>query len=75
MGFDGCLVIEPGVGINLNLSKMVRFSLGINYRYVNGLFYDPGAPYQTSNSGNYNILDDASLSGITGRFSLKIGLF
>ena len=72
---DGCLVIEPGVGVNLNLSKMVRLSLGVNYRYVNGLSYDPGAPYQSASESNYDILDDKSLTGITGRFSLKIGLF
>lgn len=72
---DGCLVIEPGVGVNLNLSKMVRLSLGINYRFVNGLSYDPGAPYQSASESNYDLITDESLTGISGRFSLKIGLF
>ena len=54
-------VIEPGIEIELNLTKFFKIGLGASYRYV-------------TESRLANITDD-ELSGYSGNFSLKFGNF
>ncbi len=69
---DGCFFIEPGINIILNLTKMVRIGGGVSYRYVQGLDYDPTAPY--GDNGNY-VISDTDMDGLSYQFMVKIGVF
>lgn len=54
-------VFEPGIGLELNLTKYMRLELGASYRIVSGLELS-----QTENT---------DLSGFSGNLALKFGLF
>ncbi|MTI39177.1 hypothetical protein [Fulvivirga lutimaris] len=54
-------VIEPGIEIELNVTKFFKIGMGASYRYV-------------TNSSLVNMSDD-DLSGYSGSFSLKFGNF
>ncbi|MFK7755386.1 MAG: hypothetical protein AB8B53_00485 [Flavobacteriales bacterium] len=54
-------IIEPGVGVNLNISQWMKLSAGVSYRYA----YDLELP-QTSST---------LLDGFNGNVSLKLGWF
>ena len=72
---DGCFVLEPGVTVMLNVLKNFRAGLGVTYRYVNGINYDPGLPYLNAESQGYEKITDSDLSGVTVQVVLKFGMF
>jgi hypothetical protein len=58
---DGFLVLEPGMNMNLNVTRFFRLSAGATYRWTFGAEL-PG-------------LDDRDLSGPTGVFALRFGRY
>lgn len=72
---DACLVVEPGINLLLNVTKNFRLGAGVTYRYVNGIAYDPGAPYRMLNGSDYENISDADVSGMTAQLIFKFGEF
>ena len=58
---DGFLVLEPGMNMNLNVTRFLRLSAGATYRWTWGAEL-PG-------------LEDDDLSGATGVFTLRFGRY
>ena len=58
---DAFFVIEPGIDVELNLIKYLRFAVGASYRYIDHLSLDG--------------LDEKDLSGLSAGVTLKIGFF
>lgn len=58
---DAFFALEPGAHLMLNLHRIVRVGIGASYRYVDGVRYED--------------LRDSDLSGYTGQFIIKFGLF
>lgn len=58
---DGFVVVEPGVNLELNITKFFRLGLGVNYRYIYGL----------------DLIGTASdgLDGLSGGLTFKFGKF
>ncbi|MDX1636650.1 MAG: hypothetical protein R3281_01690 [Balneolaceae bacterium] len=56
---DSFFVFEPAVNLELNLTSYARVSLGISYRFTNGI--------------GYAGFDDADFSGPAGTVTLKFG--
>lgn len=54
-------VVEPGIGIELNMTKFFRLELGASYRYINGT--------------NLRRLSDSDLSDFSLNMALKFGKF
>ncbi|MDA0193801.1 MAG: hypothetical protein O2887_01270 [Bacteroidetes bacterium] len=54
-------VVEPGLQIEINISKTVRLGLGGSYRYIQG--------------AHLGEVTDSNLSNFTGNFTVKIGRF
>ncbi|MBC8342801.1 MAG: hypothetical protein ISR55_05310 [Bacteroidetes bacterium] len=54
-------VVEPGIDLELNLLKWIRFGVGMSYRYVYG--------------SNLLSLTDGEMSGLSMNFSFKFGYF
>ncbi len=54
-------VVEPGLQIELNISKMVRLGFGGSYRYIQGT--------------HLGEITDSDLSNIAGNITVKIGRF
>lgn len=54
-------IVEPGVNVELNLTKFMRLSCGANYRLVTGT--------------NLLRLNDSDFSGLAFNFALKFGVF
>lgn len=69
---DGCFVLEPGINLNVNVSKLFRVGAGVTYRYVNGANYNPGAPYINR---TYETISDSDLGGFSAQIVFKIGMF
>ena len=65
---QGIFVLEPGVDLELNIIKYVRVAFGIAYRYST----DTQLTYQ--NNGN-EILSVSGLNGLTGKLTIKVGIF
>jgi len=59
---DNFLFVEPGAMLEVNVARYVRLNAGLTYRLVPG-----GVDYRT--------YDAADLSGLTGLFGLKFGIF
>ena len=72
---DGGFLMEPGVNFTLNVSKMFRIGAGVSYRFVSGVNYDPGAPYQNANAMNYEAVTNSDVSGLSAQIVFKIGNF
>lgn len=54
-------VVEPGVQLEVNISKGIRLNFGASYRYIQGT--------------SLGEIRDEDLSGFTGNVTLKIGKF
>jgi len=54
-------VAEPGLQVEINVSKTVRLGVGGNYRLIQGT--------------NFREISDEDLSGFAGNITLKIGRF
>lgn len=59
--WDGCFVLEPGVSLEMNLTKNMRMDIGASYRWVQGT--------------NFTYIEDTDLSGLSLNFTLKFGFF
>lgn len=59
---DNFFFAEPGAMLEVNVAKYVRLNAGLTYRLVPG-----GVDYRT--------YDAADISGLTGSFGLKFGIF
>ncbi len=70
---DACFIMEPGINVNLNVTKMFRIGAGVTYRYVNGIDYDPGSRYVLRD--DHGIITDTSLRGVSAQIIFKIGTF
>ncbi len=55
------LIVEPGVDVTLNLSAMLRFSFGWNYRLVRGV--------------DSALISNDDLSGWLGSFTIRIAMY
>ncbi|PLX07312.1 MAG: hypothetical protein C0594_06370 [Marinilabiliales bacterium] len=55
------LVVEPGLNVELNLTRWARFSIGVSYRYIYG--------------SSLKNLSDAQLSDYAVNANLKLGYF
>ena len=60
---SAAFVVEPGVNLEINLVKFLRFSAGISYRYIYGTKFD--------------VVDitDEDLSNLSFNASFKFGFF
>lgn len=58
---DAFFVLEPGINIILNFTRIFRLGAGASYRYVNGVSYES--------------LTDSDLSGASFHILLKFGSF
>lgn len=60
---SAAFIVEPGINIELNLVKFIRFSTGVSYRLVYGT--------------NFDVVDitDKDLSNLSFNASIKFGLF
>lgn len=54
-------LLEPGVLLEINIHKYVRFNIGVKYRWIGNV--------------NYRNLSQSDVSGLMGQVGLKIGLF
>lgn len=72
---DAGFVLEPGISMELNFTDRFRISTGINYLYVNGIEYDPGAPYQDVIGTNYSHVSDSDLRGLSVQLTFEFGVF
>ena len=72
---DACFVLEPGINLILNVTKNFRIGVGVTYRYVSGIDYDPGAPYRTIIGDDYENIFDSDLSGASAQMVIKFGVF
>ncbi|MEO0330062.1 MAG: hypothetical protein AAF223_00025 [Bacteroidota bacterium] len=72
---DCCFILEPRVNAILNITDRFRVSAGANYRYVNGVNYDPGAPYQRAAKADYSTVTDTNISGFSAQIGLRFGVF
>jgi hypothetical protein len=72
---DAGLVLEPGINIELNVAKHFRINAGITYLFVNGIEYDPGAPYQDVIGTDYSHVSDSDLGGMSVLLSFEFGVF
>ncbi|MDR9363963.1 MAG: hypothetical protein RI575_01390 [Balneolaceae bacterium] len=58
---DRVFVIDPTINVELNLTNFMRVTIGVGYRFVNGV--------------NLEILDDKDLSSPTFRSTIRFGSF
>lgn len=72
---DAGFVLEPGINIELNVTDYFRISTGVAYLFVNGIEYDPGAPYQDVIGTDYSHISDSDLRGISVQLTLEFGVF
>ena len=70
---DGCFVAEPGINLMLNVTKYFRVGGGVSYRYVNGIEYDAGV--SDVKRGDYDLISDSDLTGVSVQIVLKFGSF
>lgn len=61
LGESNFFQIEPSALLEVNLHKYVRFNIGAGYRLVGQM--------------NYRNFDQSDISGLSGYFGLKVGLF
>lgn len=57
---DHFFVLEPGLNLEVNVTKWLRIGAGVTYRFINGVSGMPG-------------ISDSSLSGFTGELVFKFG--
>ncbi len=62
---DAFMVIEPGVEVELNITRFFKFCIGAHYRYTSDVDID---------EGDYNIPTDI-LHGFSGGVTFKFGKF
>jgi hypothetical protein len=60
VGQDSFFVLEPGVGVDLNVVRFLKVNGGVSYRLVSG-------------AGNVPGVSDSSLSGLTAEIALIFG--
>lgn len=72
---DACFILEPGINAVLNVSENFRIGLGFTYRYVSGIEYDPGAPYQNAAGNGHDAISNSDLSGFSVQLIFKYGNF
>jgi hypothetical protein len=70
---DACFVLEPGVNLTLNVSKNMRISAGVTYRFVSGIRYDPGDGYVAAR--DYDLISDSDLRNISAQLIFEFGVF
>ena len=66
---DAFMVIEPGVEVELNITRFFKFCVGAYYRYTSDVDIDGGTI-----AGDYNIPTDI-LHGFSGGVTFKFGKF
>ncbi|MEQ9423364.1 MAG: hypothetical protein RJQ09_03020 [Cyclobacteriaceae bacterium] len=54
-------VVEPGLQVEINISKNFRFAVGSTYRLIQGV--------------SFNDINDSDLSGFTGNITFRVGKF
>ncbi len=59
--WDALFVIEPGVNVELNISRFLRLGIGGKYRFTNKVEIDT--------------MDENAFKGFTGGLTLKVGKF
>jgi len=63
---DLFMIIEPGVELEMNVTRFFRFCIGLSYRYTNGI--------ELQYPEEYRLTEDM-LRGLSGGISLKFGKF
>lgn len=58
---DSFVVLEPGVNLEMNVTRFFRICVGATYRYIQGV--------------NYHRITDEDLSGLTGQLVFRFGSF
>ncbi len=53
--------VEPGVFLELNIYKYIRFNVGFTYRFIGNV--------------NYRNMNQSNISGFSGQIGLKFGVF
>jgi hypothetical protein len=62
----GSFLLEPGIGIELNVTQFFRINLGVNYRY---------APNFKFEFHDYKIAEKSAFNGFSVNLTLKFGRF
>jgi hypothetical protein len=58
---DVILVVEPGISVEINMTKFFRLGLNASYRYIEGV--------------TFSNINETSLDGFSGGLSMKFGKF